>query len=239
MPAQSIHAFAEKVALITDGTNPIGRATALQLALLGCYVIVGVSSASEENRRALSELKNLGTLANAVESDVTTVEGARYLVEEVEKLYGRLDLLINTAKSEMPKTIEEICENDWTNLVNENLTAGFFITQKAINLMKSRPKPVIVNVLSACDSDETAANIGYQTVQSAIAGMTRSMAFKLAPKFRVNAVAVSEKAKKNPVIDHELFKIEKGVAADDVARTIIYLLSSEAVAINGQIIIVG
>ena len=66
MSVQSIHAFAEKVALVTDGDNPIGRAVALQLALQGSYVIVGFSHISEANRRALAELANLGTLASAV-----------------------------------------------------------------------------------------------------------------------------------------------------------------------------
>ncbi len=72
MSVQSVHQFAEKVALVTDGENPIGRAVALQLALQGCYVIVGFSNVSEENRRALRELESLGTLANSVETDVST-----------------------------------------------------------------------------------------------------------------------------------------------------------------------
>ena len=72
MPTPSSHAFAEKVALITDGANPIGRAAAMQLALYGCFVIVGFSEETPENFRALEELKSLGTLANAVKSDVST-----------------------------------------------------------------------------------------------------------------------------------------------------------------------
>lgn len=239
MPAQSIHAFAEKVALVTDGTNSVGRATALQLALLGCYVIVGVSNASEENIRALTELKNLGTLANTVETDITTLDGAKSLLGEVEKLYGRLDLLINTIKFEPTKSFEETSEDDWTQTVETNLKANFFVTREAIRLMKPRPKPVIVNVASACDTEETAKNIAFASVQSGIIGMTKAMALNLAPKFRVNAVAVSEKKKGDSNLDNELFKIERGVASDDVARTIIYLLSSESIALNGQIITVG
>ena len=85
MPAQSVHAFSEKVAIVSDGTNPIGRAVALQLALLGSYVIVGFPQNSAENKSALQELQSLGTLANAVESDIRTVEGAKFLVGEVEE----------------------------------------------------------------------------------------------------------------------------------------------------------
>src|SRR5688500_19928257 len=110
MPAPSIHAFAEKVALITDGENPIGRAVALQLALLGAYVVVGFANSTEENRRAIGELQNLGTLANAVEADVSTVEGAQKLVREVEQMFGRIDLLVNCLKSSTDSTFEEMSE---------------------------------------------------------------------------------------------------------------------------------
>ncbi|MCU9931005.1 SDR family NAD(P)-dependent oxidoreductase, partial [Escherichia coli] len=86
MSVQSIHAFAEKVALVTDGDNPIGRAVAMQLALQGAYVVVGFSRISESGESALTELQNLGTLANAVEADITTVAGGRDLVGAVEQM---------------------------------------------------------------------------------------------------------------------------------------------------------
>ena len=113
MPSQSVHAFAEKVALVTDGTNPVGRAVAMQLALLGSYVIVGLSAESEEQTNALEELKSLGTLANAVKADISTVEGAKHLVAEVEKMFGRIDLLVNCLKLETDSMFDETNETDF------------------------------------------------------------------------------------------------------------------------------
>ncbi len=97
MPTQNLRGFAEKVALVSDAGNEIGRAVALQLALQGCYVIAGFSNITEKNKRALTELQSLGTLANAVEADISTVEGAKFLVDESESLYGRRNLLLYTA----------------------------------------------------------------------------------------------------------------------------------------------
>jgi 3-oxoacyl-[acyl-carrier protein] reductase len=239
MPAQNLGGFAEKVALVTEGANGIGRAVALQLALQGCYVIVGFSDADEKSQRALSELQSLGTLAHAAETDCSTVEGARKLVDEVEKLYGRLDLLVNTLNFKPDSSFLEMTEEVWTRNVDLNLKAMFFVTQAAVRLMKARPKPVIVNVSSACDTDETANNIALAGIQAGIAGMTKSMARSLAPKFRVNCVAVSEKKIVSETLDVELFKPKTGVADDDVARTIVYLLSSEAIGLTGQILSVG
>ncbi len=238
MPTPSVHAFAEKVALVTDGANPIGRAVAMQLALYGCYVIVGFSQTNDENIRAINELKNLGTLASAVEADVSTVEGARHLVSEVEKMFGRLDLLINTLKFEAQSSYQEISEEAWTKAVDTNLKSTFFVTQAAMKLMESRPKPSIVNVFADETDDEN--SVSSQMIQAAVVGLTKSLAKQYAPKFRINCVAV-EKSEKGSVelLDTELFRPKTGVDSDDAARVVVYLLSSEAKTLTGQILTVG
>jgi 3-oxoacyl-[acyl-carrier protein] reductase len=238
MPAPSVHAFAEKVALITDGSNPIGRAVAMQLALFGSYVIVGLPAESKEDEHALNELKSLGTLANAVKADISTLEGAKFLVAEVEKMFGRIDLLVNCLKLETDSIFDETNEKTFETAVNANLKSAFFVTQEALKLMKRRPKPKIVNLVSAIDTPETESNVLFSTVQNAIVGLTKSLAKSLPKNFRVNAVAVSEKQKQTENLDAELFRAKKGISEDDVARTIVYLLSSEAIGLNGQILTV-
>ena len=236
MPTPSVHAFAEKVALITDGTSPIGRAVAMQLALQGSYVIVAFNESSSESKRALEELKSLGTLANAVETDISTVAGAKKLVAEVETTFGRIDLLVNCLKFQDNSTFDKATEEIFTATIDANLKSTFFVTQAAIGLMKSRPKPKIVNVVSALDTEETEQNPLFVVSQKALIGLTESLAETLPKNFRVNAVAISEKKSKAENLDAELFTPKTGIAADDVARTILFLLSSEAIGLNGQII---
>ncbi len=234
MPAPSIHAFAEKVALITDGENPVGRAVALQLALQGAFVIVGFAYSSEESKRAIGELQNLGTLANAVEADISTVEGAKKLVAEVEMMFGRIDLLVNCLKFRSDSTFEETAEAVFDETLNKNLKAAFFVTKEAVRLMKTRPKPKIVNVVSALDTEETGKNVLLAASQKAVIGLTESLAKSLPKNFRVNAVAVSEKQGKDENLDAEMFRPKAGISEDDTARMILFLLSSEAIGLNGQ-----
>lgn len=235
MPVQSIHQFAEKVALITDGANPVGRAVALQLALQGCYVVVGFSNASDEDRRAVRELESLGTLATGVEADASTADGAKDLIDAVEKLYGRLDLLVNTLKFASDSTFEETSETVWTQTVNANLKAAFFIAQAAVKLMKVRPKPAIVNVVADTSDDEN--DLAFLLTQRSIINLTESLAMRFAPKFRINAVTIGE-AKRKTIenLDAELFGAPSKIAYDDAARAILFLLSSEAVGLNGQVL---
>lgn len=236
MPAPSIHAFAEKVVLITDGENPVGRAVALQLALQGAYVIVGFANSSEENKRAIGELQNLGTLAGAVETDISTVTGAKKLVAEVEAMFGRLDMLVNCLEFRADSAFEDVSEELFNEALNKNLKAAFFVTMEALRLMKPRPKPKIVNVVSALDTAETEKNVLLAASQKSVAGLTESLALSLPKNFRVNAVAVSEKQSKIENLDTELFRPKTGISEDDVARTILFLLSSEAIGLNGQIL---
>lgn len=234
MPAPSIHAFAEKVALITDGENPIGRAVALQLALQGAYVVVGLAGSSEENRRAIAELQNLGTLAASVETDVSSVEGARELVGAVESMFGRIDLLVNCLKFSADSTYEEVGEANFEDAFDKSAKSVFFVTQDAVRLMKARPKPKIVNVISALDTDEARKNVLLAAAQKSLVGLTESLALALPKNFRVNAVAVSEKKAPETNLDAELFRPRAGVSGDDVARTVLFLLSGEAIGLNGQ-----
>lgn len=234
MPAPSIHAFAEKVALITDGENPVGRAVALQLALQGAYVIVGFANSSEEGARAINELQNLGTLASAVEADISSPAGAKKLVAEVEMMFGRIDLLVNCLKFSIDSIFEETAEEVFDAFLNKNLKAAFFVTKEAVRLMKTRPKPKIVNVVSALDTFDTEKNVLLAASQKSVIGLTESLAKALPKNFRVNAVAVSEKRGASENMDAELFRPKAGISEDDTARMILFLLSSESVGLNGQ-----
>jgi NAD(P)-dependent dehydrogenase (short-subunit alcohol dehydrogenase family) len=238
MSPQSIHAFAEKVALITDGTSRIGKAVALQLALQGAFVIVGYSDPSAKEESAIDELKSLGTLAAGVEADVSTVEGAKNLVNAVNKMYGRLDLLVNCVRFLPEATFEGTTGESFTKIMDSNVKSAFFVTQAAFHLMKDRPKPKIVNVASACDTPETEQNAAFSIANAGVAELTRSLAISLPKNFRVNCVRVSEKRSGPSGTENDLFLIDKGVSADDVARAVLYLLSGEATGVNGQILTV-
>lgn len=195
MPAPSIHAFAEKVTLIINGGDGVGRAVALQLALQGAYVIVAFSDESKESRRALDELKSLGTLAHAIE-----FSEAKMLIDEVDKIYGRVDLLVNCVKSDADSSFHID-----------------MITEEASRLMKTRPKPAIVNV----STEEKAVE------------RTKFWATELPKNFRVNCVITKAK---DEVKEFDLFTVSTN---DDTARVINFLLSSEAKALNGQVLYVG
>ena len=233
MSVQTIHAFAEKVALVSDGASPIGRAVALQLALQGSFVIMGYSKVEAEAKSSIDELIGLGTLASAVEADISTSLGAESVIENIDKTFGRLDLLVNCLKFQRDSTFEQTTEEVLDETVKRNLSSAFIVTQRALRLMKPRPKPRIVNVSFGVGS----GSIAFDVAQAAVRQLTRSLADDLPRNFRVNGVEVDKsKVAAVPEFDVELIRPKHGVSPDDVARAVLYLLSPEAVALNGQMI---
>jgi 3-oxoacyl-[acyl-carrier protein] reductase len=131
-------------------------------------------------------------------------------------------------------TFEEVSGEIFDEAFGKSAKAAFFVTQEAVRLMKSRPKPKIVNVVSALDTEAAQKNVLLAAAQKSVVGLTESLAAALPKNFRVNAVAVSDKQSSGENLDAELFRPRAGISEDDVARTILFLLSSEAVGLNGQ-----
>jgi 3-oxoacyl-[acyl-carrier protein] reductase len=226
MSTRSIHQFAEKVALVTDGTNPVGMAVALQLALNGSYVVVGMPNGETA---AIAALESLGTLAMSVDWE-TNETGAKGLVEAVNGKFGRLDLLVNCLKTSFG--LEGIDE-----IVGRYLNSTCYVTECAQKLMVERPKPRIVNVVSACDSE--AIDPIFSATQAGIIGLTKALGVCLPTHFRVNAVSISEKMVRSSDFDPELVRPQPIVAPDDAARSILFLLSGESASVNSQVIELG
>ena len=221
--------------MVSDAASPIGRAVSMQLALQGSYVVGLFPLASGEGEASVSELVELGTLAHALAIDPSTSEGAKRVAHEVNALFGRLDLLVNCLKFTPESSFESMTEPDFAETVSRNIGSPFFLTQAVLGLMKERPRPKIVNVTSAVDGlDEPL----FQATQSAITGMTLSLARRLPDNFRINSVEVKE-SKSAGTGPNELFRDPSAVAPDDVARAVLFLLSSESKAVNGQVMKLG
>lgn len=227
MSTRSIHQFAEKVALVTDGTNPVGMAVALQLALNGSYVVVGKPNGATAS---IAELESLGTLAMSVDWE-TNETGAKVLIDDVREKFGRLDLLVNCLKPELSES------DDTAGIIDRHLKSVCYLTDHAVSLMAERPKPRIVNIVSACDSEPR--NAVFAATQAGIVGFTKALEQDLPGHFRVNAVSISEKKAAASGFDPELARPQLLVSPDDAARTVLFLLSGESASINGQVAALG
>lgn len=249
MAGQNHRSFTERVALVTNGSSGIGRAVALQLALQGAFVIVNYTDASGES--VVNELRELGTLAHAVRGDVARAADVRLMFLAIEETFGRLDLLVNNAYESRQAEIDKLTEADWDEVLSRTLKGAFLCSQAAARLMHRRPSPSIVNIVSETGLTGQAMGANYVAAQAGLVGLTKALARELAPRIRVNCVAVggaeTELALKYYDWSHAINREAaqnagsqtRAPAPDDVARACLYLLSSEAASVTGQTLVVG
>ena len=235
----SQHAFAEKVTLITGGNTPVARAIAIQLAMYGAYVVLAHPESSEE-LPVIKELKSLGTLAESVDHEGFGHDDASKVVRRVRDLYERLDLLVNTSTQDRTADFKASGEEFLLDTLSKTIGASYFITLEALDLMKDRPSPRIVNVIS--EHDSTSGDIAKQAANGSVERFTKSLASYLPDKFQVNGIRIIEGAGSGtakPELDPDLFRKRPTTDHDDVARAVLFLLSSEAKGLSGQILKIG
>ncbi len=251
MPAQNLRGFTERVALVTGGAGGVGRAVALQLALQGAYVIVTFGPEDEAGGRVANELREMGTLAHAIEANVARSEDVRRAFSIVEDTFGRLDLLVNAASVRRDAALEDLTENDWDTVLNLSLKGAFFCSQAAAGLMRKRPSPAIVNLASEAGLTVRGASANYVAAHAGLIGLTKALACELAPHIRVNCVAAA-KVEASDVMERHAARVglendgvksvstslSPSLAPDEVAHACVYLLSSDANSITGQTLVV-
>lgn len=190
-----------RVALITGcgKENGIGAATAQRLARDGFIVVVSdVAAAGVENDNAIAReggaWQGLDTLVQRIASasgeaasltgDVSVEDDARRLVDETLARYGRLDVLVNNAGAPHGRDrgqIEEVPLAAWETVMGINLRGPFLMIRAAVPHMKARGWGRIVTMSSVAGLVALPERAAYCASKAGLIGMTRSLAFDLAP----------------------------------------------------------
>jgi NAD(P)-dependent dehydrogenase (short-subunit alcohol dehydrogenase family) len=167
--------MATKVAVVTGAGTGIGKAAALALLKEG-YSVALAGRRPEPLEKAVAEA-GAGAPAIAVPTDVGNPESVRALFAKVKSTFGRLDVLFNNAGMGAPAIpMEDLTYEQWTAVVNANLTGAFLCTQEAIRIMKGQdPKGGrIINNGSISAHVPRPYSVAYTATKHAITGLTKS-----------------------------------------------------------------
>lgn len=239
------------VAIVTGGAMGIGGATARRLATEGAKVLIA------DYRLDLAEanverIRESGGTACAISTDITNASDIEAMINKAVTEYGALDILVNNAWGSMEPdgTAESISESAWDYSVDRMLRAVFRAVKHAVPHMRRAGGGAIVNIASVHGLLMARKHLAYETLKSAVIGMTKQMACDFGPDgITVNAICpghiVTEGGEKhwarNPML-HDLYKAQypvrrTGVPAD-IAHAVRFLVSSEATFITGHILVV-
>ncbi|GIR54332.1 MAG: oxidoreductase [Rhodospirillaceae bacterium] len=166
----------QKISIVTGAGTGVGKAASLALADEG-WTIVLAGRRKDPIEAVTNEIKSRGGNALAIVTDTSDTKSVKGLFEETERAFGRLDLLFNNAGTNAPGvSLEDLSFEQWTNVVNVNLTGVFLCTQEAFRLMKAQT-PMggrIINNGSISAHVPRPGSAPYTATKHAVTGLTRS-----------------------------------------------------------------
>ena len=185
-----------------------------------------------------------GVEAEVFTADVTDGGQAEQLVAEVRERFGRLDALVNNAGLTQVGPFLEITPEVWDAVIRTDLTAAFHTCRAALPAMLAQGSGSIVNICSRLGQMGIAETASYSAAKAGLIGLTRSLAREFGPRgIRVNAVApgVTMTEMTTDLVDSEEGRrrlrdmpLGRFGRADEVADTVIFLLSDKASLFLGQ-----
>jgi 3-oxoacyl-[acyl-carrier protein] reductase len=177
------------VALITGGVRRIGRSCALALAEEGADVVLHARSSREEAEAVAKEVEALGRRALVVLADVTDEAAVEAMFAEIDRAFGRIDILVNNAALRGEEHFTEMSYARWKEITGVVLDGAFLCSRAALRRMVPRGYGRIVSMggVSAHLGAKERAHVG--TAKAGIIGLTRALAMEFAGKgITVNCV---------------------------------------------------
>jgi 3-oxoacyl-[acyl-carrier protein] reductase len=238
-----------KAALITGATTGIGRAIAERFAREGAQVAVNFRSSREAAEQLVAQIRAAGGTAVPVAGDVSVESEVRAMIDQVQREFGCLDLLVNNAgwSTRVPhRKLDDLTDEIWDKTFDVNLHGLFYCVRAAVPLLRKQPGAAIVNVASVAGSTGVGSSMAYAAAKAGVITMTKSLARALAPEIRVNAISpglIRTHFAGRPNSDSDFTAEEvttplKRLATVDECAEVALFLANSATAVTGQTILV-
>jgi len=224
-----------KVALVTGAGTGIGKQVAIALLREG-YSVVLAGRRRDPLEATVQETRELGAQMLVVPTDVRDSSSVRLLFTKTKEVFGRLDLLFNNAGTAAPCTLlEDLTFEEWTAVVDTNLTGAFLCTQEAFKLMKSQSPQGgrIINNGSISAHSPRPNSAPYTAAKHAVTGLTKSSSLD-GRKYNIAcgqidignaATAMAENMRSGVPQANGSVEVEPTLDPQQVARAVVYMAS--------------
>ena len=234
-----------RIAVVTGASKGIGAGIAKGFAAEGANVVVNYASSKGDAERVITEIKEKGGKAIAVQADVSKAADVRRLFAETRKAFGKLDVLVNNAGIYEFATLAEITEEQFHRLFNTNVLGLILATQEAAKLFGPGGGSII-NIGSTASQVTLPATAVYTATKGAVDAITHVLAKELGPKkIRVNSInpgmVETEGVHTGGFIGSEFQKLLEAqtplgriAQPDDIAPIAVFLASEDSGWLTGE-----
>ena len=238
-----------RTAIVTGASRGIGLAAATALAEAGADIVLCDLASLDD---ATKQIESLGRKTLAVKVDVSSHESIRQAVAESVRLFGKADIIVNAAGTNLRKPATDWNEEDWAKVVNVNLRGTFFCCEEAgKQMITQQTGGKIINIASLLTAFGVPISgiVPYACSKGGIGGLTRSLAMEWAKyKINVNAVgpgyisteltrSIHDDPTRSPMIESRI-PLGRWGAPEDLKGAFVFLASRASDYMTGQIVFV-
>jgi len=239
-----------KIAILTAAAGAgIGQATARILAREGVNVVVTDMHEERSLKTAHAIEKEYGVETLGLKCDVTNLDDIKHVAKATLKKFGRIDILLNNAGTNRPAQIVDMTDKAWDLVINTSLKGVFYFTRAVLPAMMEQRYGRIVNIASVTGFRGLAGgHAHYAAAKAGVMAFTRCLAMEAAP-YRITANAIAPSLIYNEFIPNiyppeEIERMYSDIpyprkgTPEDIANTVLFLVSDEGEYITGQTICV-
>lgn len=237
----------DKIALITGGSRGIGRAIALRLAAQGANIVINYVRHKKDAQAVAEEIKALGRKCLVVRANVANAESVNKMYQQVEEVFGRVDILVSNAASGVLRPVLDVTERHWDWAMDINARALLILVQKGLSLMEEGARVMTISSLGAIRGIPNYTAVGAS--KAALESLVRNLAVELGPK-GINVNTISAGAVDTDALMHfpnreEILEksrqetpLGRLTTPEDVADMALFLASDLSSMVQGQVLIV-
>ncbi len=235
-----------KVAIITGSRRGIGKAIAMELAENGYDIVINDREGKEEVDTTVKEIKErYGNKVVGIMADVSKEEEVNLLIDQVQKEFPQVDVLVNNAAIVYDMELEDRETETFNETIRNNVTSTYLMSKYIGRMMYQKKRGKIINISSTNGINAFfPTSIDYDASKAAVISLTHNFALEYAPYVLVNAIAPGwvntdmNKDLPEDLVKEETSKIylERFAEPEEIAHLVTFLASDKSSYINGEII---
>jgi len=249
-PLAQLFSLSGRIALITGASRGLGKAMARALAEAGADVIIS-SREARDLKPALGEITaGLATRGAYIPADLAARDETEHLATAALEVFGRVDILVSNAGGSNPQALDELTDEGWDRVLEQNLSAGMVLTRALAPAMKERGWGRLIYTSSTIAFGALGSRSAYTTSKGGGLGLTRVAALELG-KFGITANAIAPgpfnsdmqkllTADQQANLRHSQKRLPMGRAGEprELAGVVVLLASDAGSYINGATLVV-